>query len=274
MADILKTKIRLVPFQAHHLSDASRLSQQAGWPHTADDWALILTASRGVAAMVDDQLVGTALCADFGKVVTLNMIIVDATMRGQGLGRRLMGAVIDIAGPREMRLIATADGLPLYEKLGFRVTGQIVQHQSIALANVPECRVTIGGAADLDRCAAMDLAANGTHRHALLGRIAAHGTVLLCGDGFALVRPFGHGHVIGPVVARRRAEARALISAAATRCAGAFTRIDLPASHGLSDHAAACGLTLAGGGTAMVRNPLPADAGDTTTFALVSQALG
>lgn len=144
MADILKTKIRLVPFQAHHLSDASRLSQQAGWPHTADDWALILTASRGVAAMVDDQLVGTALCADFGKVVTLNMIIVDATMRGQGLGRRLMDAVIDIAGPREMRLIATADGLPLYEKLGFRVTGQIVQHQGIALANVPECPVTIG----------------------------------------------------------------------------------------------------------------------------------
>ena len=62
------------------------------------------------------------------------MIIVDAALRGRGLGRAVMEQIIDLAGPREMRLVATTDGLPLYEKLGFKADGRISQHQGQARA--------------------------------------------------------------------------------------------------------------------------------------------
>ncbi|WP_234818623.1 GNAT family N-acetyltransferase [Sinorhizobium fredii] len=50
----------------------------------------------------------------------INMIIVDESQRGRGLGRQLTSAVMELAGDRECRLTATSDGLPLYEKLGVR----------------------------------------------------------------------------------------------------------------------------------------------------------
>jgi GNAT superfamily N-acetyltransferase len=77
--------------------------------------------------------VGTAFMTPFGDTcAAVNMIIVDQSLRGRGLGRRLTTAVIGLAGDPECRLTATTDGLPLHEKLGFVATHQIVQHQGIA----------------------------------------------------------------------------------------------------------------------------------------------
>lgn len=268
------TRPTLVPFGESHLPGALSLSQQAGWPHRIEDWALTLSASDGVVALLEGKVGGTALCADFGPVATLNMIIVDASMRGHGLGRRLMSGVMDMAGSREMRLVATAEGLPLYEKLGFRATGQIVQHQGTAIAAEPELPVVEGGASDVERCAGIDTIASGMSRRTLLAHIADHGDVLLAPGGFALLRCFGRGHVAGPVVAEDAANARALLAEAARRCAGGFLRADLPAGLGLEDHAVSLGMAKAGGGTAMTRNAQERPARAYTTYALISQALG
>ncbi|MGF1630831.1 MAG: GNAT family N-acetyltransferase [Kiloniellaceae bacterium] len=266
--------LSIVPFEPAHLHGALRLSQEAGWPHQSEDWALGLSVSQGVVALDGETVVGTALCAPFGRVALLNMIIVNARMRGRGLGRRLMTAVMALAGDRDMRLVATAEGIPLYENLGFVTTGRILQHQGIAIAGTPELPVRLDGVADIDRLADMDCAASGLERAPLLRRIAERGEVLLAENGFALMRDFGRGRVIGPVVAQDDATARALIAEGARRAAGAFLRIDLPQSRGLGDFVAALGLAHAGGGTAMSLCP-GADVGrGFTTYALASQALG
>ncbi|WP_128255284.1 GNAT family N-acetyltransferase [Falsirhodobacter deserti] len=266
-------KPRLVPFTPAHLDDALRLSQQTGWPHRIEDWALTLFASDGVVAMDEGRVVGTALCAVMGQAAALSMIIVDQAMRGRGLGRMLMDAAMQRAAGHEMRLVATTDGLPLYEKLGFVATGQIMQHQGIALAGAPERAVRTGGPADVADMAALDHAASGLKREQILRRIAEGGEVLLTDGGFALLRPFGRGRVVGPIVARDDAAARSLLSDAATRCAGTFLRTDLR-HEGLADLAASLGLARAGGGTAMVRDPQAAPLKGATTYALISQALG
>jgi GNAT superfamily N-acetyltransferase len=261
----------LEAFTPAHLPQALRLSEQAGWPHRAEDWALTLSVSQGVVALEGGRVVGTALCSAFGPVATLNMIIVEEAMRGRGLGRALMEAIIALAGDREMRLIATTDGLPLYEKLGFRATGQIAQYQGVAAGAMPELAVATGNPADIDRLAPTDRAASGMDRALLLRDIAAGGEVLLCNGGFALLRPFGHGRVVGPITAPDPATARALMADAASRCAGNFLRLDLRMGQGLEAMAASLGLARVGGGTAMVRNP---QTSAPTTFALISQALG
>lgn len=266
--------LQIEQITAAHLPGALRLSQEAGWPHRSDDWALSLSVSDGFVALDGDTVVGTALCTVFGQVAALNMIIVDARMRGLGLGRRLMEAAMALAGSREMRLVATAEGMPLYEKLGFTASGRISQHQGIARACAPAPGVTAAGKVDITRLAEMDHAASGLERGRLLERIAARGEVLLAEHGFALLREFGRGHVLGPVVARDADTAQALIAEGARRCADSFLRIDLPETAGLSCFVTALGLEGAGGGTAMARNPGPQAQGNYTTFALASQAFG
>lgn len=257
-------------FAPEHIPGAMSLSQEAGWPHRPEDWALTLSVSQGVVALHDGEIVGTALCSIFGEVALINMIIVDARMRGQGLGRKLMQAVLELAGTRELRLTATTDGRPLYEKLGFEVTGEILQHQGIALSDTPELPVVEG---DAQGIAEMDLAAGGSDRGALLTHIAERGTVLRAEGGFALLRDFGRGQVLGPIVARDAATARALLSAGATRAEGRFLRVDL-ADPALAEHATRLGLAHVGGGTAMVKGAAPAATSEYTTYALASQALG
>ncbi|PSC05433.1 GNAT family N-acetyltransferase [Alsobacter soli] len=264
-----------------HLDEALALSRQAGWPHRREDWALVLGLSRGFAAFEGGRLVGTALATPFGAhVATVNMVIVDEAMRGRGLGRRLMDAAMQAVAGREQRLVATRDGLPLYEKLGFRAVGQIVQRQGPAplvkqLSPAVDWRLA---AADMDRIAEIDRAATGADRAALLRTLAAAGAIAVLRDeggvgGFVGLRAFGRGQVAGPVAARSQAEARALLEAAFARCAGGFVRVDTPDSE-LDAWLAAKGLAAAGGGVPMVRDPRPRPAAPFHTFALASQALG
>ncbi len=266
--------IRIEAFTPDHLQGGLRLSQAVSWPHRIEDWALNLSVSEGVVACADGAVVGTALCSPFGEVATLNMIIVDGRMQGRGLGRKLMERIIALGGDRELRLVATAEGQPLYEKLGFMATGRILQHQGLPRPATPELPVRTGSAADAARLAQMDHAASNMSREGLITTIATQGEVLLADAGFAILRDFGRGKVLGPVVAGDTATARALMAEAATRCAGTFLRIDLTEAASLSDHAETLGLAHVGGGTAMRKAPRPAEGSGLTTYALVSQALG
>ncbi len=265
--------LRLLDFSPDHLPGALRLSQQVSWPHRAEDWALTLSQSTGVVACDGDRVVGTALMSPFGDVATLSMIIVDEALRGRRLGRKLMTAVMDQAADREMRLIATSDGLPLYQKLGFEITGQIKQYQGTISQAEPELAVE-EGSTDLDQLAAMDLEATGIDRRDLLGRLCAEGTVLQTDGGFAVLRDFGRGKMLGPIVAKDVPNARALLAAASQRHVGGFLRIDTP-NPDLGSFAETLGLAHVGGGTCMVRNAKTQHVTTTfQTFGLVSQALG
>ena len=265
--------IELVPFTEAHVPGALALSQAVKWPHRTEDWMLVLSASRGVVALAEDRVVGTALCSLHGPVATLNMIIVDPAMQGQGLGRKVMDHVIALAGEREMRLVATPEGAPLYRKLGFEDCGRVVQLQGTARAATPELPVSFDRA-NPRVLARMDTEASAMERGLLLSRIAQGGETLTTDGGFALLRAFGRGHVLGPVVARDDRAARALIAAAMTRMEGQFLRMDLIEERGLAPFVESLGLPVAGGGTSMVRNPHTAAASGYRTHALVSQALG
>ena len=278
------------PFDRTHLSGAHALSRAVNWPHRAEDWEMFLSLSQGVVILDGDRVVATALATPFGGVATANMIIVDAALRGAGLGRRVMEAAMARVTSPEWRLIATQDGLPLYRKLGFEAYGEIVQHQGLAR---PE---TVGlvlpdtaGPADLDTLCALDHAATGMDRRTLLVTLLQRGRVFLMRENgtptaFAALRSFGRGEVLGPVIARDEDEARALMFPLIASAEGRFLRVDTPVSAGLADWLAAQGLAHAGGGILMRKGasapaagPQTASApatGPQTAFALAAQAFG
>lgn len=271
----------IAPFEAHHLDGALALSRAAGWAHRREDWEMIWSLSEGRVALAGDRVVGTALMTPFGDSCSaINMIIVDESQRGRGLGRQLTTAVIELAGDWECRLTATSDGLPLYEKLGFVATHQIVRHQGVAGGvGAPEKVEWIGPDA-LPALKALDRAAFGADRGALYDALAKEGpfAVIRNGDNivaFAATRFFGIGEVVGPVVAENAEQARDLIAFILSRKEGRFVRIDIPEQSGLSSLLEDWGLPHQGGVVAMARG---ATGGPQTpgvrTFVLASQALG
>lgn len=279
------SEISLAPFVDAHLESAVVLSRQAGWPHRQEDWALLAQLSTGVVALDGSRVVGTAFCTPFGsQVATLNMIIVDEDMRGRGLGRQLMQAVMQAAGSRQMRLIATAEGLPLYEKLGFVRTGEIVQHQGTVTPQASQAGISWATPEDWAAVLALDLAASGLDRAGLFDLLFAQGRVAVrrSGEtltGFAVCRDFGRGKVIGPVVAQDAETAQALIlfqaQAQIEIDPDSLVRVDTPAASGLAPWLHELGMAHVGGGIAMRygATDLPTHS-DFHIFALTNQALG
>jgi Acetyltransferase (GNAT) domain len=92
--------------------------------------------------------------------------------------------------------------------------------------------------------------------------------------GFAFYRRFGRGHVIGPVVARDTASAKALIAHWIGSNAGMFMRIDVPGESGLSNWLEELGLARVDNVVTMVRGAPLKHAAGFHVFGAVNQALG
>src|SRR5262249_39449101 len=123
-------RLQLRVLEEKHLAAAHALSLAVGWPHRPRDWHAVFRFGNGVAICdAGKRVLGTAMLwplgASFGAV---GMVIVAPELQGQGIGRRLVRAVLDTAPDRTLLLNATASGLRLYESEGFRAVGTVCQH--------------------------------------------------------------------------------------------------------------------------------------------------
>jgi predicted N-acetyltransferase YhbS len=274
---------------AADLGAAHALSSEMRWPHRPADWEQAFRHAEGFVAERDGQTLGTALRFRWGpRHATLGLIIVTAAAQGRRIGHRLMSALLDGLDSCHLLLHATLEGRGLYERLGFERTGELRQHQGIAL---PAPLVALGagwrlrpaGASDGPVLRALDAQARGMPRDALVDELVAdaEAAVVLddCGvaRGFGLLRRFGRGHVIGPVVAPDVEGAKALIAHLAGLNAGRFTRIDIDAASGLAEWVESLGLARVDAPVTMQRGGNVAQAaepGAPRLFAIVTQAIG
>lgn len=267
------------------LGAALALSQAEEWPHRAQDWRMLFDLGEGVVARAEGEVVATGLLLPCGPhAATCGMIIVSPRARGRGLGRRVMEALLARAGGRSCRLVATPAGLPLYRKLGFEPRGRIFQHQGIVRASVmaEPGGIDAAGPGDLETIIALDHAATRLERHGMLTHLSREARLFVRRKGAAILgygacRPFGRGHLLGPIVARDETSLHLLLATGIARHIGDFLRIDLTGAGAQSGRfLEAAGLLPAGGGTALVRAgsraPEATDP-DVTCYALASQTL-
>jgi GNAT superfamily N-acetyltransferase len=277
----------LRPMHAGDLAAMHGLAQQMSWAHRPEDCAQLLALGAGTVAVdATGRTVGGGLRWSFGRDVgTIGLVLVAPDQQGRGIGRALMKALIADSGSRTLMLNATAEGLPLYEKLGFVSTGFVRQHQGrraegSVLPSVPAVHVRRAMPADYAALCALDAAAFGTDRSALVSRLLADGeawVVERAGQpaGFAVLRAFGRGMIIGPVVASNEDEAIALAAAAAKAAPPGVLRADIPANaEGLAAWLTAAGLPAVDTVTIMLRGSWPTTWQGLQRFGLALQAWG
>jgi GNAT superfamily N-acetyltransferase len=280
-------EMTLRPMHAGDLVAMHRLAQQMSWPHRAEDCAQLLAFGAGAVAVdATGVTVGVGLRWAFGRDVgTIGLVLVAPERQGRGIGRALMKTLIADSEPRALMLNATAEGLPLYEKLGFVSTGFVRQHQGRlteepVLPSSPVVRLRRAVPADGAALCALDAAVFGADRSELIGSLLVAGDAWLidrAGEpaGFAVLRAFGRGMIIGPVVAPNEDEAIALVAAAAKAAPPGVLRADIPAhAERLAAWLTAAGLPAIDTVTVMLRGRWPAPRKGPQRFGLALQAWG
>jgi GNAT superfamily N-acetyltransferase len=202
-----------------------RLCRRVGWNQTEADWrALMAPPSVFRGARIQDRLVGTAGAVVYGdRLAWVCMVLVAPAERGRGLATSLVDQVLERL-PRGalVGLDATANGQPVYEKLGFRAEGALARLEAKGRADLagPALPVRALTRSDLPRVLERDLQVFGADRTRVLRAILAQSPEYALGveDGAGLVA-YGFGRVgheadqIGPVVAESPEAAVAIVGA-------------------------------------------------------------
>ncbi|KUO21550.1 GNAT family N-acetyltransferase [Streptomyces dysideae] len=205
------------------------LSEDRGWPREEHKWGFLLTAGKGYG--IDDPdggLVSACVITEYGPrdhpdLGAIGMVLVAERHARQGIGRRLMRHVVSAMGPTPLTLHATPYGRPLYEELGFKVTGraEMLRGHFTPLGPQPGVATRAATAEDLTAILRLDEEVFGTDRTHIITRLPAFADRLRVAEengrivGYAAAWPNMDTHVVGPLIARDTETAKALIASLA-----------------------------------------------------------
>jgi ribosomal protein S18 acetylase RimI-like enzyme len=195
------------------IPDGMRFKESAGWNQTPADWERFLrTTPLGCfVAEWDRRVVGSVTSIVYeGRFAWIGMVLVDPLFRGRGIGTQLLTKAIeylDSAGVPTLKLDATPQGRPIYEKLGFvpeyDIERWILHREQGSLASLPPTTLP-----DFDKILELDHEVFGADRRELLRSIHLDApdftlAVKLHGElaGYALGRGGTRADHLGPWVA-------------------------------------------------------------------------
>jgi ribosomal protein S18 acetylase RimI-like enzyme len=198
------------------LAACLELAADRGWPAEDRKWAFLLDLGTGYGLFdAAGGLVGTTIVTRYGDGhAVISMVLVASAHAGQGLGRRLVEHALEHADRPVVSLHATAQGRPLYEKLGFRSVGRLTTYFGSFEPGELSGTTRAALRADLPAVVAEDAAVFGAHREQLWKdyfrftdqvRLGANG-------GFAATWRTVDSLVVGPVVAGTVDEAKTLVT--------------------------------------------------------------
>ncbi|MFK4800963.1 GNAT family N-acetyltransferase [Streptomyces sp. MPA0124] len=213
------------------LTACADLSEDRGWPREEHKWGFLLTAGRGYG--IDDPdggLVAACTVTEYGPgehpaLAGIGMVLVAERHARQGVGRRLMRHVVSGLGTVPLTLHATPYGRPLYEELGFKVTGgaEMVRGRFVPGGPEPKAVTRAATAEDLTTILRLDEEVFGADRTHIVTRLPAFADQLRIAEedgritGYAAAWPNMDTHVVGPLIARDTETAKALIGSLAAR---------------------------------------------------------
>ncbi|MEU6365083.1 GNAT family N-acetyltransferase [Streptomyces sp. NPDC046931] len=217
---------RLTP---RDLSACADLSEDRGWPREEHKWGLLLAAGKGYG--IDDPeggLVAACVVTEYGSryrpdLCGIGMVLVAQRHSRRGVGRRLMRHVVAERDVTPLTLYATPYGRPLYEELGFKVTGssEMVLGHFRADGRPSPVGTRPATGEDLATLVRLDEEVFGADRTHVITRLPAFADQVRIAEeggriiGYAAAWPNMDTHVVGPLIARDTETAKALIASLA-----------------------------------------------------------
>jgi predicted N-acetyltransferase YhbS len=242
MAGMDQVNIRLL-FESD-IPAAMKLKEAAGWNQTEADWRrLIRLEPEGCfAAIENDRLVGTTTTTTYGdELAWIGMVLVDPQQRRRGIATKLIEtALAHLDGKvAVVKLDATAEGEPVYEKFGFR-TESLVQRWRGSIKSQPIAREEM--VIDLNALLALDRRAFGADRSQLIRHLVVDSRIspVLVKDengslsGYALARAGTKAGYIGPVVVDDTTHVENLLERVVGELSGSNVYIDFNTECGVS----------------------------------------
>lgn len=274
------------PMVLSDLPVALSLSEAERWPHRASDWKTLLAMGEGRVAAVEGAVVGVGMRWLWGeRGATVGLVIVNPAFRERGIGRSLLEALCAGLDRRAVLLHAAGIIHGFYGSMGFERIGEIHQYEGKALQAplmpLPEdTRLRPGGRNDMQLLVEMDERAGGVVREKLIQAWLRHsiGTVVLDHpdgpQGFAILRRFGRGATIGPVIAPCPMAAKAMIAHLAGLVTGRTLRLDVHAHGELEEWLPGLGLSRVADAAVLFRGTPYSPVRPFLSFALADKAIG
>jgi len=198
------------------LPDALALSRLAGWNQTKDDWELLLRLDpQGCFGIeVEGRVVATTTLLCYGpQLAWIGMVLTKPDHRHMGFARRLMQAALERSARLKIpsvKLDATPDGQPLYEKLGF-TTEQIVERWFRDASQVQKGETLSSDGPPAAVSKEMDREAFGADRSEVLHGLAERNPPVATPAAFSFSRAGSRSRYLGPCVAADQQTARAVV---------------------------------------------------------------
>ena len=223
---------------------AMRLKEEAGWNQTEADWRrLIKLEPNGCfAAIENDRLVGTTTTTTYADdLAWIGMVLVDPQHRRRGIATRLIETALGYLEGKVavIKLDATAEGGPVYEKFGFKTESLVERWRGAVKSRSIERK---DAAINLEQLLALDRRAFSADRSRLItsliddSRSSFVGVTEESGSliGYALARAGTKAAYIGPVVTTDTAQVENLLGRSLDQLSSGSVYIDFSTECGVS----------------------------------------
>ncbi|WP_242214213.1 GNAT family N-acetyltransferase [Bacillus cereus group sp. BfR-BA-01383] len=239
---MIELEFRVERLRKEKIEDIVALSSYIGWDYNREEIETIFNSGIVYGVWNErKELIASAAIILYGeKLASIGMVIVHPNYKGSGIGKAITNSCIkSVSAQTPIMLIATDEGKPLYEKLGFRAVSYVSKYicnsynandhcvgNGDCMMNYEEC--------DLEKIIKIDEYAFGTNRKEFLKkRIIQSEQCIVVKDnkqnvlGYGLSIQTPENKIIGPVVAKSDVVAMRIVHDLAKGHNGKL-RIDVP----------------------------------------------
>ncbi|MBE7118933.1 GNAT family N-acetyltransferase [Bacillus cereus] len=239
---MIELEIRVERLKKENIEDIVALSSYIGWDYNREEIETIFNSGIVYGVWNEKkELIASAAIILYGETLaSIGMVIVHPDYKGRGIGKAITDSCMkSVSSQTPIMLIATDEGKPLYEKLGFRVVSYVSKYicntynanykcvgNEEYILNYEEC--------DLEKIIKIDEDAFGTSRKEFLKRRimqSEQGILIrdtkqnILGYGMSIQTP--ENKIIGPIVAKNDTMAMEIVHSLAKGHNGKL-RMDVP----------------------------------------------
>ncbi|RWR04837.1 GNAT family N-acetyltransferase [Siminovitchia fortis] len=284
-----RTTTNIVTLEEWDIPGLIALSASIGWDYDKDEINTVMSSGKIYGHKTKEgKIVSSAAIIPYGPcLASIGMVIVHQDYRGKGLGRKVTQKCLDsVSGDTKVMLIATDEGKPMYESLGFSFTDSVHKYicdnyLTMKSNDTLNAEIIPMRKEDLSQVVKIDKDAFGEERRTfLINRInqakeslvvkSSDGTII--GYGLSILGPINL--ILGPIVAPNHHTASLLIDKLANNHQGKL-RIDIPSGNeDFMSHLEKCGFVKVSQPPIMIKNSKQLPPRNKTLYGIAAQVFG